>query len=88
MDLEFDIWQFEFMRIKGLIRKNPSSHRKTFHERPYENERKSNKPSIANAVKVCDGKANWSKIYALSKFLSLAKSLSEQEPANLLIGNR
>ena len=88
MDLEFDIWQFEFMRIKGLIRKNPSNHKKTFHERPHENKQKSNEPSIALAVKVCGSKANWRKIYALSKFLSLEKYLSDQEPANMLIGNR
>ena len=34
------------------------------------------------------GKGNWRKVFAFSKFISLAKSQSEQEPANLVIGGR
>ena len=33
-------------------------------------------------------KGNWSKVFAFSKFISLAKTQSEQEPANLVIGGR
>ena len=31
---------------------------------------------------------NWKKVFAFSKFISLAKSQSEQEPANLVLGGR
>ena len=34
------------------------------------------------------GKGNWKKVFALSKFISLAKAQSEQEPANLMVGGR
>ena len=34
------------------------------------------------------GKGNWKKVFAFSKFISLAKSQSEQEPANLVVGGR
>ena len=33
-------------------------------------------------------KGNWKKVFAFSKFISLAKSQSEQEPANLVVGGR
>ena len=31
-------------------------------------------------------KGNWRKVFAFSKFISLAKSQAEQEPANLVVG--
>ena len=31
---------------------------------------------------------NWKKVFALSKFISLAKAQSEQEPSNLILGGR
>ena len=34
------------------------------------------------------GKGNWKKVFAFSKFISLAKAQSEQEPANLVVGGR
>ena len=34
------------------------------------------------------GKGNWKKVFAFSKFISLAKAQSEQEPANLIVGGR
>ena len=33
-------------------------------------------------------KGNWKKVFAFTKFLSLAKTQSEQEPANLIIAKR
>lgn len=37
---------------------------------------------------VTGSKGNWKKVFALTKFLSLEKSQSELEPANLVIGAR
>ena len=33
-------------------------------------------------------KGNWKKVFAFTKFISLAKTQSEQEPANLIIAKR
>ena len=33
-------------------------------------------------------KGNWKKVFAFTKFMSLAKTQSEQEPANLIIAKR
>ena len=42
--------------------------------------------NILRTVK--DAKGNWKKVFALSKFISLEKTQSELEPANLVIGGR